>query len=134
MMKRILQLSSLLVFCGSMAMTSPGAFAQGEITGTVYQITPNDVYVEMPDHTAVRVKNDTAVFMRHGAPVDVTDLRRGNGVVVQYLPKATVTTTTYRLNELPPLPRERVTVTRDTEIDGHTVHHYWADGYWHTNQ
>jgi hypothetical protein len=132
-MKRILQTLSLLVFTAGIAVTSPSAFAQ-QVKGTVYQITPTDVYIEMADHTAVRIPNDSAVFLMNGAPVDITDLRHGNGVTVQYAPKATVTTTTYRITDIPAAPHERSTVTRDTTSGGHTVHHVWYDGAWHVQQ
>jgi hypothetical protein len=131
MFKQVLRISGALVFALAVLAGSPRAFAGPTIKGSVYQITPNDVYVEMADHTAVRVANDSATFLMHGAPIDITDLRRGYPVTVEYLPKTTVTTTTYRLSDLPRNPTGTVSVTRDTRSRGRVVHHYWADGSWH---
>jgi hypothetical protein len=114
----------LLSACTLLAsLALPGvASAQSQFPGRVYQVEPDSVYVEMTDHTAVRVPNGSAIFMVHGAPVDVTELRMGEPVLVQYRVGAQPMSYSTTSND----PYHRVTIE-----NGRVIHHVWYNGYWH---
>lgn len=64
-----------------------GGVASAEmLRGEVYQVADGDVYVEMADHTVVRVPVETANFYLRGNRIDWNDLQLGNDVLVDYEP------------------------------------------------
>lgn len=123
-MKKFVKAVALALF----ALAAP-AFAQDQIRGTVYQIEPGAVYVEMTDHTAVRVPISLANFMVNGVSTDVANLRIGTPLVVQYLPDTTAVPVSNSLYSFPP-PTEGV-YYRDLIEKGKLVHYVWYSGRWH---
>ncbi len=78
-------LAVLAVLLGLFALSVP-AHAENQISGIVYQVDRNDVYITLADHTAIRIPIATARFVAHGAPVAPMALKIGTPVDVFYTP------------------------------------------------
>lgn len=104
------------------------AWAQVQFPATIYQVEPDSVYVEMEDHTAVRVKNGTARFLVNGAEVAPAGLKIGDPVVVRYVtgPDGPMPPSLY------PYPAGTKGVHyQDVIENGKVVQYIWYGGRWH---
>jgi hypothetical protein len=69
-----------------LALGLTGAASAETLRGEVYQVTSNDVYVEMADTTVARVPVETANFYVRGDLQPSSMLKVGQQVVVDYEP------------------------------------------------
>jgi len=105
-----------------------GASAQVQFPATIYQVDPDSVYVEMPDHTAVRIKNGTALFIVDGVEKPPAQLKIGSPVVVRYVtgPDGPMPSSLY------PYPADTKGVHyQDVIENGKVVQYIWYGGRWH---
>ena len=117
----------LIFALGAALLLNLPAVAQSSVLeGKVFQVELMEVYVEGPDHTAVRIPGDVATFIVEGTPTDYCGLKVGQPVTVQYKPGFNT------LSVFP--PGYQVTGTenykRDSVINGQVVHHLWSNGKW----